>query len=132
MQLMARVIPVAVSLTVVSVMTAILLYLKLETVWLHNPVFFYLLPITLVAIYYGSLPALLGAFAAFACADYFLYDPLYSFDISSRAELGDLACFSLLAIFGVKCARELFRPAVKVRVTKVLVTRQSIAEASVP
>jgi len=114
MSIVTRAVPATVSLAVVSVITAILWYLKLATVGPHNPVFFYVLPITLVAIVYGSGPALLGLFTAFACADFFLYDPLYSFDISSRVEFGDLTCFTLLALVGVKCATELFRPPAKV------------------
>ena len=50
----------------------------------------------------------LGVFTATACADFFLYDPLYTFNIASRVEFGDLACFALLALIGVKCTSELF------------------------
>ncbi len=111
-------VPVAVSLSFVCVVTAVLWYLKLATAGPDHPVFFYLLPIALVTILYGSLPALLGVFTAAACADFFLYDPLYTFDISSRVELGDLACFAMLAIIGVKCASELFRPSAKIPAPK--------------
>lgn len=110
MWLVMRGLPAAISVAVVLVMTAILWYLKLMTPGLPNPAFFYVLPITIIALLYGIGPALLAVCAAFACADYFLYDPIYSFDISSRVELGDLTCFSLLALAGVKCASELFRP----------------------
>jgi len=105
-----RAIPFTVSLSVVSAITAILWYLKLTTACPTNPVFFYVLPMTIVAIVYGSGPAMLGVLAAFLGADYFLYEPLYSLEICSRVELGDLGCFSLLAVAGVKCASELFRP----------------------
>lgn len=118
MSVLTRAAPAAVSVTVVAVITPILWYLKLTTASPHDPVFFYLLPIIVIAIVYGGGPALLGAFAAFACADFFLYDPIYSFDISSRVEFGDLTCFSLLAVIGVKCAVELFRPAAKFPATK--------------
>jgi K+-sensing histidine kinase KdpD len=113
MSTFTRALPAAVSITAIAVITAILWYLKLTTASPHDPVFFYLLPIVVIAIVYGSRPAWLGVVAAFACADFFLYDPLYSFDISSRVEFGDLTCFSLLAMIGVKCAVELFRPAAK-------------------
>lgn len=115
---MRRAIPAGVSLTVIAVITAVLWYLKIATVSPHDPVFFYVLPIIVIAIVYGSRPALLGACTAFVCADYFLYDPLYSLDICSRQEFGDLACFSLLAGIGVKCAGELFRPSAKVSAAK--------------
>jgi K+-sensing histidine kinase KdpD len=124
MSILTRAIPAAVTLAVVSVITAILWYLKVATASPHDPVFFYLLPLMLVAILYGSRPALLGAVTAFACADFFLYDPLYSFDICSRAELGDLSCFALLALIGVKCTSELFRPVAKVPAAKSFYARR--------
>lgn len=109
----ARAIPAAVSIAIVALVTAILWYLKVAEACPRNPAFFYVLPITAIAIVYGRGPAVLGVVAAFACADFFLYDPLYSFDICSRVEFGDLTCFSLLAVIGVKCAVELFRPSAK-------------------
>jgi K+-sensing histidine kinase KdpD len=113
MRTVRRVIPVAVSLAVVSLVTAILWYLKLAGDGLHHPVFFYLLPIALLAMFYGSAPALLCASAATACAAYFLYEPLYSFHVANRLEVGDLICFAVLALIGVKCTGELLRPPAK-------------------
>src|SRR5271156_1469120 len=118
MQRLKGLVPVAIALTVVSVVTAILWYFKLATVGPDHPVFFYLLPIALVTMLYGSVPALLCVVTATACADYFLYNPVYSFDISSRVEFGDLACFAFLALIGVKCASELFWRAGKVPAPK--------------
>ena len=108
MAILKGIIPFAAALAIVSLVTAILFYFKLATLAPDHPVFFYLLPIALVTIVYGSYPALLCVFAAAACADYFLYDPIYSFDITTRVEAGDLACFTFLALIGVKCASELF------------------------
>ena len=112
MSIVKEAIPAAVSLAVVSVVTAILWYIKVAAaaVDLTNPVFFYLLPITIMAIVYGSRPALLGVIAAFAGAGFFLYGPPYSFEIDNRVELSDLTCFVLLAVIWVKCASTLFRP----------------------
>jgi K+-sensing histidine kinase KdpD len=118
MRIVRRALAVVVSLAVVSVVTAILWYLKLAIAGPDHPIFLYLLPIALVMILYGSLPALMGALTAAACADFFLYDPLYTFDIPSRVELGDLAFFAMLALIGVKCAAALFRPSAKVPATK--------------
>jgi len=111
--LFKRAMPGAVVLAVVSAVTLVLWYFKLTTIGPDHPVFFYLLPLALMAILYGRWPALLGVFAAAACADYFLYDPLYSFVIDTRIEAGDLACFTFLSLMGVKCACELFHPAVR-------------------
>ena len=108
MQIVKAAVSLAAALIMVAAVTVILWHFKLATVGLDHPVFFYLLPIALVTMFYGSLPALLCVFAAAACADYFLYEPLYSFEISTRVEFGDLACFTFLALIGVKCASELF------------------------
>ena len=118
MWLLKGAIPAGVALAVVSAVTALLWYFKLATVGPDHPVFFYLLPLAVVAIIYGSLPALLGVFTALACADFFLYDPLYSFNISSRVEFGDLVWFAMLSLTAVKCAVELFRPAAKMPAAK--------------
>jgi K+-sensing histidine kinase KdpD len=112
MQVVKGAVSVTVVLAVVSAVTAILWYFKLATIGPDHPVFFYLLPIGLVTIVYGSWPALLAVFVAAACADFFLYEPLYSFYMS-RVEFTDLMCFSLLALIAVKCASELFRPSAK-------------------
>jgi len=109
MSIVTRTVPVALSLTAVAVTTGALWYLG-PAFSLHDPVFFYVLPIIVVAIIYGRGPALLGVCAAFLCADYFLYEPFYSLEITTRVEAGDLACFSLLTLIGVKCVGELFRP----------------------
>jgi K+-sensing histidine kinase KdpD len=103
--------PFAVTLIVGAVVTATLLYFKLAGVGPHHPVFFYLLPIALVAIMFGSAPATMFAVTAIPCGAFFLYDPVYSFRITNPLELGDLICFSMLALIGVKCTVELFRPA---------------------
>jgi K+-sensing histidine kinase KdpD len=119
MSVVTRAVPAAVSLTVVAVVTGILWSLQLTPFSVRDPVFFYVLPIIVVAIVYGRGPALLGICAAFLCADYFLYEPIYSFEITTRVEAGDLACFSLLAVVGVQCVGELFRPTVKPRKSRV-------------
>jgi K+-sensing histidine kinase KdpD len=110
MWIVKRAEPVAVSLLVVCIITAILWYLKLYAIDARHPVFFYLLPMAIVAIRYGSMPALLCAFAATGCAAFFLYDPIYSFHVANRLEVGDLVCFAVLAVMGVKCTGELLRP----------------------
>jgi K+-sensing histidine kinase KdpD len=112
MRIVRGTISVTVSLAVICAVTMVLWYFKLATVGPEHPVFFYLLPIALLVILYGSLPALLGVFAATAAADFFLYEPLYTFNVSSRVEFGDLACFLLLALIAVKCGSGLFQPLV--------------------
>jgi K+-sensing histidine kinase KdpD len=111
-------VPVAASLGFVCAVTAVLWYLKLATAGPEHPLFFYLVPLSLVTFLFGRVPALLGVLTAAVCADFFLYDPLYTFDMPSRGEFGDLAWFGVLAVIVVKCAGELFRPATKVPATK--------------
>jgi K+-sensing histidine kinase KdpD len=107
---------VAISFAIVAVVTAALWLAKLAGFGPLHPVFFYLLPIALVAVLYGSVPALLCAATAIACSAYFLYDPIYSFYVTKPLEYGDLICFAMLAFIGVKCTVDLVRPAVKISV----------------
>jgi K+-sensing histidine kinase KdpD len=102
--------PFAVTVAVTAAVTATLLYFKLAGIGPHHPVFFYLLPITLVAILFGSAPATMFAITAIPCGAFFLYDPVYSFRVTNPLEFGDLICFSVLALIAVKCTVELFRP----------------------
>jgi K+-sensing histidine kinase KdpD len=136
MRMVRRAIPIAISLVVVLLVTAILWYLKLAGFGLHHPVFFYLLPVALLAMFYGGGPALLCALAATTCAAYFLYDPLYSFHVANRLEVGDLICFAVLALIGVKCTGELLRPPAKVptvnRAFQAVKPRQAAIRTGMP
>jgi hypothetical protein len=53
---------------------------------------------------------MLCVFAATMCADFFLYEPLYSFDVAKPVELGELLCFTGLALIGAKCTVDLLKP----------------------
>ena len=117
MTIIRRAVPVTVSLAVVCLVTALLWHLKVSGAGLHHPVFFYLLPIALLAMLFGGRPALLSIFAAIGCSAYFLYDPLYSLQVSNRLEIGDLVCFLVLGLIGIKCTRELLRPPAKIATT---------------
>ncbi|MGH6671477.1 MAG: DUF4118 domain-containing protein [Xanthobacteraceae bacterium] len=109
MRKLTRAIPIAVSFAVICLVTAALWYLNRAGDSLRHPVFFYLLPVALLAILYGRVPGLLSALIAAMCALYFLYDPLYTFYLPNRLEVGEFAFFIVLALFGVKCAHELRR-----------------------
>jgi K+-sensing histidine kinase KdpD len=113
MRIVKGTIPFAVTLAVVAVVTGILWYVKMLGLGPLHPVFFYLLPIAFVAILYGSAPATFCAVAAALCSAFFLYDPIYSFEVSNRLEYGDLICFTALALIAVKCTFELLRPVAK-------------------
>jgi len=110
MGIFRRAAPVALVFAVVSVVTAILWFIRISAVGPQHLVFFYLLPIALVATLYGSLLAMLYGIAATLCAAFFLYDPLYSFYVASPLDLGVLVCFVGLALIGAKCAADLLQP----------------------
>jgi K+-sensing histidine kinase KdpD len=118
MRIEIRGIPLAVSLTVVCLVTAILWYVKRSGMGPLHPVFFYLLPIAFLTMLYGRLPALVCASAAVLCSAFFLYDPVYSLHVSNRLEVGDLVCFAVLALIGVQTTGELLRPPTNVPAAK--------------
>jgi K+-sensing histidine kinase KdpD len=118
MRMMTQAMRVAVSLTVVSLVTSILWYFKRAGLGPLHPVFFYLLPVAVLTIFCGRLPALLSASLATVSSAYFLYDPVYSFLVTNRLEVGDLVCFGVLALIGVHCTGELLRPPAKIPVVK--------------
>jgi K+-sensing histidine kinase KdpD len=114
MRMMTPAMRLAVSLTVVSLVTVILWYFRWAGAGPLHPVFFYLLPVALLAMFVGRLPALLCASLAAVCSAYFLYDPMYSFQVTNRLEVGDLVCFAVLALIGIHCTGEILRPPAKV------------------
>lgn len=110
MGILRRAAPVVLVFAVVSVVTAVLWFIQISAVGPQHLVFFYLLPIALVATLYGSLLAMLYGIAATLCAAFFLYDPLYSFYVASPLDVGELVCFVGLALIGAKCAADLLQP----------------------
>src|SRR5262249_41624042 len=99
-----------VSLAILIVVTAFLWWVRraFPSAVLH-PVFFYLLPTALVAVFYGVAEGALFAVAAFVCSAFLLYDPIYSLYVSSTHALGELFWFLIIALLGVKCVAELRR-----------------------
>jgi K+-sensing histidine kinase KdpD len=114
MWIVKRGTPVAVALAVVAAATAVLWLVKQTIGGDQHLVFFYLLPMALVAVLYGSLPAMLCAMAATACAAFFLYEPIYSFRVADPLGWGELICFTGLALIGAKCTADLLRPVVNI------------------
>jgi K+-sensing histidine kinase KdpD len=110
MGILARAAPVALVLAIVSVVTVVLWLIRVSVVGPQHLVFFYLLPVALIATLYGSVPAMLYGIAAALCAAFFLYDPLYSFYVTSPLDVGELVCFVGLAVIGAKCAADLLQP----------------------
>ena len=99
-----------VSLAVLIVVTAILWWVKLALPGaIHHPVFFYLVPTAVLALICGVIEGALFAVAAFVCSAFFLYDPIYSFQVSDMRALGELFWFLIIALVGVKCVEEMHR-----------------------
>lgn len=110
MRVLKGLMPVAASLGLMSVVTALLWQINQTAAGSHALVYIYLFPVALIAALYNGRVAVLSAAVALACADYFLQEPLYSFANDNPREYGDLVCFALLAVTAIKCIRELVRP----------------------
>jgi two-component system sensor histidine kinase KdpD len=89
--------PVLVAAALVALTTGILLsvYLALQP---QHLIFGYLIPITIVAVRYGSGPAIMTAIASDICAAYFLYPPDFSIYIADPLQMAELSFFSLLVL----------------------------------
>lgn len=109
MWILKRAEPVVVTLAVTLLTTAVLFVLRRMFGGEEHLVFFYLLPMALVAILYGSRSAIICVAAATVCAAYLFYDPVYTFYFTNPADLGELICFAGLALIGAKCTADLLR-----------------------
>ena len=110
MRILQGALAAALSLAVMTAVTVLVWYVKLESLGgAHHPVFFYLVPIVLVAFAFGGRLAILCAAAAVAYAAYYFYDPP-GFYVANQLEVGELICFAILASIAVKCTVELTRP----------------------
>jgi K+-sensing histidine kinase KdpD len=112
MWILKRAEPVVAGLAAASLATAVLWLVRQTIGDEQHLVFFYLLPMVLVAIVYGIPSAIICVAAASLCAAFFLYDPIYTFYVSNPLDLGELICFAGLALIGAKCTADLLRPAV--------------------
>jgi|SRR5271169_980976 len=106
----SRFIPFVLSLAIALVITVAIWWIKADRLRQDHLIFLYLLPMTCVAFLYGSMPAIVLAFGAMACAAFFFYEPLYSFLVTDPRDVGELICFAGLALIGTKCVAELKRP----------------------
>jgi K+-sensing histidine kinase KdpD len=89
--------PFMIAGTMVAATTGLLLAVYLATQSGHL-IFGYLVPITFVAVRYGSWPAIITAVVSDLCAAYYLYPPDYSIYISDPLQIAELTFFSLLVL----------------------------------
>ena len=80
------------------VVTTVLLWQIDVRLQLDHLIFVYFVPTTLVAIRYGSTAAMGVTIGSTLAGAYFLYEPVYSFYVSSPLDLMELALFCLLAL----------------------------------
>jgi K+-sensing histidine kinase KdpD len=109
MRVLKGLMPVAASLGLMSVVTALLWQVNQTAAGSHALVYIYLFPVALIAGLYNGRVAVLSAAVALVCADYFLQEPLYSFANDNPREYGDLVWFALLSVTAIKFIRELVR-----------------------
>jgi K+-sensing histidine kinase KdpD len=103
-------VPIAMSVGLVSAVTAILWHINSTAAGSYHVVYIYLFPVALIATLYNDRLALLGTAIAQICADYFLQKPLYIFGNDNPLEYGDLFIFALLAVTAIKFIRVLVQP----------------------
>ena len=110
MRVLKGLMPIAASLGLMSVVTALLWHVNQTADGSHALIYIYLFPVALIAALYNGRIAVLSAAVALFCADYFLQEPVYSFANDNPREYGDLIWFALLSVTAIKFIRALVRP----------------------
>ena len=89
--------------------SAVLLALTTGFLWMigaslqhDHLIFIYFVPTALIAIRYGSVPAMCVTIVAAFAAAYFFYEPRFSFKVENPLDLLELVLFSLLALLASK------------------------------
>src|SRR5262245_41291725 len=99
--MVASVVPVAVPYVDVRLRTLALVTIDSDLATEHL-VLVYLLPTILIAIYFGSIVAVLTSFASGLAAAYFLLPPQFSFYIAEPRHVAELGFTVLLAVIASK------------------------------
>jgi|SRR5581483_10102830 len=94
-----RAFSIAVPPALIAVTTVVLSYMQTDV---RALIYFYLLPLALVAALYKIRTAIACSVVAVLCADYFLLDPIYSFYASDYGNLVWFAAAAALAIIGLR------------------------------
>jgi len=102
--ILRRAAPAAACVALTAATTAILFQMHDSQAAPQGLVYFYLIPLVLIAISSTARIAMLSAGIALLCADYFLQDPIYSFYTS---EYDDLILFAALAGLGIKAVQRM-------------------------
>ncbi len=101
-------IPALIGLMTVMAITAVMTKLSDYFVKDHL-IFFYLLPITGIAMYFSSTPAVVALITSVIGTAYFLFPPVYSFRIDEPLQIVELLFFSMFAFIAAKAGSRLMR-----------------------
>lgn len=101
-------IPALIGLVTVFVITAIMMAFSEYFVRDHL-IFFYLFPITGIAMYYSSTPALVTSILSAIGMAYFLFPPIFSWRIGEPLQSVELFIFCVLAFIASKASSRLLR-----------------------
>jgi len=89
--------PVAYALGLVAAITVVI-YGLIAVFNLKHGAIIYLIPVTFAATRWGLVPALVAAGAGTLAAEYFFYEPTFSFVISDPQEIVDLILYIVVAV----------------------------------
>jgi two-component system sensor histidine kinase KdpD len=89
--------PVAAALGLVAV-TTIAIFGLIAIFDLKHGAIIYLIPVTIAAVRLGLVPALVAAVAGSLAAEYFFYEPTFSFVITDPQEIVDLFLYIVVAV----------------------------------
>jgi K+-sensing histidine kinase KdpD len=89
-------VPLSVSIVLVAI-TTILISIFLKRINFQNVSIIYLLPVFILAIRWGFLPALFTALISVACSAFFFYEPIYDFRAHNWDNQVDLILFTIIA-----------------------------------
>jgi K+-sensing histidine kinase KdpD len=89
-------LPLSVSIILVAI-TTFLISIFLKRINFQNVGIVYLLPVFILAIRWGFLPALFTAFISVACSAFFFYEPIYDFRAHNWDNQVDLILFTIIA-----------------------------------
>jgi two-component system sensor histidine kinase KdpD len=102
------------ALVLVTMVTLLLEGLK-RVIDLPPVVITYLIPVLIVAIRWGFVPALVATLAGAACAAFFFYKPNYTFYVEDPARRLGLVIFAVVAVVAAHLAVRMRREAENVR-----------------
>lgn len=89
-------IPLGVSIALVAI-TTVMISIFLKRINFQNVGIIYLLPVFILAIRWGFLPALFTALISVACSAFFFYEPIYDFRAHNWDNQVDLILFTIIA-----------------------------------